>query len=341
MAASKESLAAELDKLKKTEIIDLIIYQKLPPKLSSSEVLCELKNKLKLVSKSEGDSSENDTFFDSHDYTNDANLCTKQICIQIKIREEVHKIKVQSLSDVVKHLEKRIGDLEEIIGLLKNNNKHIQGNSQKIYQNQQAGPSTHQTVNNNSFIKNKSTIAAPPTREKQEININTNSTTDGEKRNFTLNKNNTDKNIISKEQVSNAIKEAQEKVTGNKNNVYSQKSIRYNQRRPIIGTSKKIDCVKSVPKRGYLHLYRLDASTSSESIIKGLSITAPHIPFLCEPLNRTDTTCSMIVSFPIHYVKEVYDPDIWPDGSIVNRFKFRPGGPGGNFNNPASGKQPL
>lgn len=53
-----------------------------------------------------------------------------------------------------------------------------------------------------------------------------------------------------------------------------------------------------------------------------LNKTAPSIKFECEEWNRTDNSCSFKVAFPIENVDKVYDPNIWPCGAAVRRFKF-------------------
>ena len=73
---------------------------------------------------------------------------------------------------------------------------------------------------------------------------------------------------------------------------------------------------------GYLHVYRLNPSTTTENLKECLRETAPHIKFECKELHKNEFTCSYMVSFPITHVNDVYDPEIWPEGAVVNRFNF-------------------
>lgn len=102
------------------------------------------------------------------------------------------------------------------------------------------------------------------------------------------------------------------------------RGIVHKRRRPIIGVGANTDSfnVKTVPKLGYLHVYRIDPSTTTQNLCDYLKQSAPSINFTCEYLNNNSTSNSFLVSFPIHHVKEVYNPEIWPNGACVNRFLF-------------------
>lgn len=100
-------------------------------------------------------------------------------------------------------------------------------------------------------------------------------------------------------------------IDQNKTNSNSS-SLRRTYRKAFVGANKNVTAVKSVPKLGYLHVYRLSAETNPTDLIQALQITASHIPFKSEPLYKNDKTCSMIVTFPITHVHEVYVPEICP-----------------------------
>lgn len=117
--------------------------------------------------------------------------------------------------------------------------------------------------------------------------------------------------IFTTNEVSNAIKQTHEKNYRNNN---ADKF-----RKPIVGTNKSISTVKSVLKLGYLHVYRLQPSTTPENLRDILSTTASTIDFYCEQLFKNDKTCV----YEIEHVKDVYNPNIWPEGALVNRFRFR------------------
>ncbi|KAJ8961340.1 hypothetical protein NQ317_005944 [Molorchus minor] len=91
----------------------------------------------------------------------------------------------------------------------------------------------------------------------------------------------------------------------------------------VIGKKKSND-IKTIPRIGYLHVFRLAPEETIESLSTFLENSAPLIKFdVCEKLTRKDNlSASFKVSFPLSSVKEVYNPDIWPDESAVQRFKF-------------------
>lgn len=95
------------------------------------------------------------------------------------------------------------------------------------------------------------------------------------------------------------------------------------RRAPIIGSNKAVKSVSAIPKKGYLHVYRLDAGTTVSSLEGYLRQTAPDIDFRCEILKQTEAAVSFKVMFSIDHVNDVYNPGIWPSGAAVRRFFFK------------------
>ena len=126
---------------------------------------------------------------------------------------------------------------------------------------------------------------------------------------------------ITAAQVSDGIKKAEQNILINDRHKTGYKQRNYNK--PVIGSNNSINInVRTVPKKGYLHVYRCDASTTPSEILGCLKETAPHITFGCEILKKSETTTSFKVDFPIQHHREVYAPNIWPEGAAVRRFTF-------------------
>ncbi|VEN57559.1 unnamed protein product [Callosobruchus maculatus] len=121
MALAKDVLASELDKLKKSEIIELLVYGKLPSNKSESEKLNGLRRLLDILWKNEVDIREDGVFYDTSKNTVDQGGCSKQTCIEYRVQAEVSVHKEQAHRGLISQFEKRVENLEEIIGLLKLN----------------------------------------------------------------------------------------------------------------------------------------------------------------------------------------------------------------------------
>ncbi|KAG5858250.1 hypothetical protein JTB14_006419 [Gonioctena quinquepunctata] len=81
--------------------------------------------------------------------------------------------------------------------------------------------------------------------------------------------------------------------------------------------------IKTIPKLGYLHVFRLSSEGTEASLTSFLKQSAPEIHFRCEKLKRKDDMpASFKVAFPLSKVNEVYNPDIWPRKCTVQRFTF-------------------
>lgn len=109
----------------------------------------------------------------------------------------------------------------------------------------------------------------------------------------------------------------------------------FTRRKPVIGSNTD-SSIKTVPKLGYLHVYRLDPDTNATDLLRCLKKSAPDINFSCSELKSTEQTRPFKVSFPIEYVSNVYDPKIWPKGSVVNRYLFSRDPKNENFQEKAS-----
>lgn len=337
MASSIDTalLSSELKKLKKDELVDIIVFKKLPNSVTS-EVL---KNFVNIKSTCE-ELTINEMFHDSQEYP--ATICVNQSCADIKMNYQ----KLSNETDIVRklsfHLEKRTEEQSELINFLKLEINALNINNHNTIQ---STPSTSKPQNIdlkksdvNKLAQTKTVhVTKNPNLKNSNIEISKTST------NYQGNSTrmNLDPKTQTAVQVNNSIANSQhmdkpQETIKNNNNKYDRNQ-RYNKRKPIIGSNNQFnDTLKTVPKLGFLHVYRIDPTMTADDLTKCLKETASHIPFKCDLLNKTERQCSFIVSFPLNHVREVYDSGIWPLGAAVNRFVFRPDGPGSNFRNPAS-----
>lgn len=322
MAADSSALANELNKLKKSELIDLITLQKIPSNFMTSAVLLSFKTKLQVA-------VQNVVEIDNNVNLDVTDFCCKQSCIQLKISNETQKVKLEALNKLVSHLEGRLLDQQNIIALLKecklvrDQLKDESSNTNKVLTTTPSSKGNNIVLNEKqkTYTVNKTTGNTFANTLKASSSIQT------EKEEQKISEK------ITAEQVSSAIEHAQKTITNNSRST----THRYhnNKNKPVIGKSN-INIVKSVPKQGYLHVYRLHPDTTSDLLISFLKKSASSINFVCEKLDKRDnSTSSFKVCFPIADCDKVYDPSIWPDGAAVRRFKF-PQNADRNFHSTAS-----
>lgn len=315
------SIQRELDKLKKAELIDIIINNKLPEGINN-DLLNKYFNKHRVVN-----NSENNNIKES-DLNGDK--CDKLECVKTQYSERNLTNEKVLMENNIQLLKQRVCDLEYIITLLKSNDKKMCNNepNQKISEtpSNNASGSNLQQKSLETIKTNQSNITPSNIKTNQNNQTHTWQTvTYRNNRQTTRNKNQevqkvADKNqhIFTAEEVTNAIRSTESHPGNRHTNRYTA-----SHRKPIIGSNKNCSTVKAVPKLGYLHVYRLDPTTTPTELCNALSKTAPQIPFKCDILHNTEKTCSMMVTFPINHVHEVYDPEIWPNGALVKRFYFK------------------
>lgn len=117
---------------------------------------------------------------------------------------------------------------------------------------------------------------------------------------------------------SKELKVSDNKQTTEQKNYYTKRKY---ISKPVIGKNKST--IKTLEKKGHLHIYRLDSQTTTDELLQYLNKAAPDIPFQCELLKKTDDRASFRVSFPFEFLDRAYEPDLWPAGAAIRRFVFR------------------
>lgn len=282
-------LTKELNKLKKDELIDILVKQKLPTS-ANSEVLVNFVTNLCLNKVDVSKKLNNDALQDNHDDS----PCKNETCI--KIQGEIDLLKKLTF-----YLEKRTQEQEDLILLLKQQTNLCNINNDK----DNPMPSTSKVKE--QHIKVYTNPEINPKGEKRDTQQKLYSNV--------LKTNPTKTNTISGIPIQSIKGNAQQKTITNKTT--------RNRFKPIIGSGKNtLTAVKTVPKMGYLHVYRCGPEVTCDDLLKVLSETSPTICFQCEEWNKTEMSSSFKIAFPIEHYKEVYNPDLWPAGAAVRRFTF-------------------
>lgn len=289
-------VVSELNKLKKNELIDLITSFKLPNSATNSHLINYVKNLKKLDSGNE--------FFDGVDTltVSKSNQCNNNECLRIKTEVKYIRSELETVSKLTSHLEKRTQEQEDLIFLLKKSSSAF---------SVEDAPSVNTKIIHKELINaaNSNDINASRFCEQKTVDDT------GEEKRKLHSEDNAAK--------SSRFKEHNKNNRNSKTNGNSQSGKRVNKSpKPVIGMYDSNN-VKSVLKKGYLHVYRLQSSTTEVDLLNLLKTTAPHINFECELLNKNDKTCSFKLSFPLNLVKDVYKAEIWPKGAAVKRFFFK------------------
>lgn len=323
MAISEDVLVSELNKINKKDIIHTLVFRKMNDQIISNNVLSVFFGKLFSVKDySDFNNSElsDDEFADTMDSLPE---CSKSKCTFTKLQCVSLKRELKCHNVTIYHIEKRLQEQEMLISLLKNK-------SDNFVNNELIPPSTDSSAK----IDNSGKInRIKPSSHRKELPAGT--------ENAKQTKTATD-GAISLSQVKRGVdmalatvhqKSENERSSTNENRPFkfaqnrlgNHHSNRYRQRRvfrkPVVGSNENSD-VKTVQKLGYLHVYRLDPSMTAVDLNECLKKSAPDIRFDCKELNKTDKSLSCIVSFPLHFVGDVYNPAIWPSGACINRYKF-------------------
>lgn len=311
----------ELAKLKKSELVDMILENKSKNCINNSANSSDLTNRQSVVR----EKHDEEDFSDSEDTFLNNSRCDRAACVKVNFHQSFLLKENKTLKNLVTHLEKRLNDQEEIIRLLKLNN--VSSKVNKTY-------SKHVTPTpSTSGLKNieelNSNISSPHDKSLSD------KSKPGQKSYSSVVKTpQISTNMITADQVSAAVNNAQMVTKTRYSSMNHNKGIKTNKIKPVIGTNNNLNQITTIPKLGYLHVYRLGPQTTQDVLMDCLKLTAPNINFSCEKLEKKDnSTTSFKVTFPIKHWREVYAPEIWPDGAAVARFTFPRGR---NFHPPAS-----
>ncbi|KAG5867966.1 hypothetical protein JTB14_012358 [Gonioctena quinquepunctata] len=324
MAAGVDvSVSRELDKLRKAELIEIIINNKLSESVTS-DVLCGFfKNRSNTTAINNPITDKSEAKLPKHGC--DVLGCDKQICLRSYFQLDNMMMEKVHLQEKIGLLKNRTADLECIMSIL---NQDAQKTPTVASKPKEMLTSNQSKISTPSIPAKDSTIGTKYVQDEMlpaNKNHETSNTLDW---NLVTYKNSSRKkaddhaknnrHMFELGEVDQATKKAMKAVGNPQQTNYTRR----HHRKPIVGVSKTVSTVKTITKLGYLHVYRLSPDTTPEDQSKALAETAPEIPFTCEQHYKNEKTCSMLVKFPIDHVKDVYNPQIWPAGAMVNRYQF-------------------
>lgn len=251
-------------------------------------------------------------------------------------QEEVGKIKIMYLEQLLKQKDTLIATLEDKINILKD---HI--NLLKNVNNIAPSNQPPNQLNPSSFHKNKETYRNSYQKEFNTTNNKNEHGTAAQVEQTPLNHSNnsltkvsTSKNNITTQQVAYEVMKAEtmncldkyinitkdsHPAKNTDKELTKSKGIKQ-PRKLIIGKSTSNSTIKGVPKYAILHVYRLDRNTTTTIMGDALRQHFPEVEVEELTPKHPELYTSFKVKIYESHFKTAMNPDIWPLGACVSRF---------------------
>lgn len=318
-------LTAELSKLKKPELITLIIHKRLPPNFTS-ETLSDFMR----ISGPSADEAvvlrdESVAVGDIPEVVAVSHIeCANKQCLKNKWRVEAQQHEISCMKQIVKYANDRISDLEMIVGLLnkpvndleatkdrisrKSKNKSVTFNlppQKNAVDASKDGQHIHRAEicadNTDEVDRSRSTDSILPSVDGPDSRDSRDESDIGED----LKKCKQTFSSVKKRSFASAVKNRQNSIVFGSGNV------------------SEVSDIRAVPKLGYVHVYRLDPNTREETVSNYIKSIVPDSK--CEILTSKfpDVYASFKVTLPLNDVDKIMNPSVWPVGTRVSRFFHR------------------
>lgn len=307
-------LVAELNKLKKHDLINLIIYKKLPDNFSSDII-----DRFMGISADDDCSSgaSNVILCDAEEATNGPpdSECVGKVCLQNRLLVNFQRKELDYNQQIIQHVNKRIADLEKIIKLMENSKENefvglLPPSVETIPKKRDDGEKSNSTKTYSAIAQKRRTFKTA------DIDVNTDThskTADRVDRNVNTAR-------VSGASVGLGMASKSDKV-----HVRNRlKDIIYGAK----GASNPGD-LKGVPRLGFIHVSKLDPATTPDAVETYLKQIVPGCR--CEQLDskHPDVYSSFKITVPYDNITQVMNPSIWPTGARLDRFFHGRRGPRG------------
>lgn len=348
-AAMKQQIINELQKLVKQDLISYIIYKKLPESVVS-------KLSQEVVKFLEGNHQEEDVFHDS--ISTEREVCRNLSCLNKLADLRVTECEINMQNRLIQELEQSIKNLNTIISLVSTKN------GSEVIQNQNNNPSQYEAGETNApatsvpsletggqspAVSTKTDaplLALPPyavattasvgSKNSSTARQTTSSVVSLNQRGSTFKQpqcyRNNSRTIITPQQVSHAVHEAQSRkilndLTSSDQPTHDRgwKEVKYKRRRPMIGTHTEANgtSLSGVPKVAVLHVSRIAPETTCEKMKCYLQPRFPEVTVETMISRYPERYASFKISIYEKNFKTAMNPDLWPQDCCVQRFFFR------------------
>lgn len=317
--ANMESYVKELDRLKKSELIEIIIKRKVPTDTKVSDLV------RKYV-----DEWEPAEFFDSTSEVVEPENEKLGVSVCFKYELKCANTELLYLKKLNSELEKTILDKELIINLLSKDLNYVNSTTEKGNVANVTNSDVGQIDNKNSVDERKkipkvgskklsySAVASAvmQTKTQQLCNKYINLGKPEQQEKIALN---TRKDHSTSQRVSGTDNSD---LNSHKTNKTGKFITRKNNPNIIVGTGQDSvsQPIKGVPKCVELHVYRLEPHTKGEQLTEMLKPNFPEVT--CEQLTskHPEIYSSFKVSIHQNNFKDAMDPSIWPHNACIKRF---------------------
>lgn len=279
------SVNSELNKLTKQLLIDIII---------SGKVSCEVPKNInyKIIEDFLNEQRNNLCKLNNETHNLNYSSETDQQLKEISIHNEY-------LNKLNYHLEKRIGEQEQLMLLLKENIS-LAGNAKSKPPVTSTNTMSNSNSQENSYRQtntSRQSTAAPSASIPKHSSVNK------------------QKSDMSPKPKNNEFLRNKNKADDSTKTIHKQKVTGSN------GTCNKIK-IKTVSQQIYLSVSRLDPETKIDDLLEFLKSTAPHIPFKGSLVRSTIYQANFKLSVPTEYLEDVFNASLWPEGAMVQKFDF-------------------
>lgn len=310
MAGVEEAvLFSELNKLKKPELISLIIHRKLPGNFVS-DVLSKFLEDSDVEGGIGPNCSSPKTLPGASAESVSHGDCAVPECIRAKCKAEYSAKELVSKEEVLCLLKKRVSDLESIIDLLKTKNPRKPSNNPPSLDNSKNQDNKSNTCSA-LFIDYSKKSSAEVVRQSSVNNKQ------GD---------NTDSVLPVIGEMSGSVnKPRASNKNGGQVNMRDNSGNKHKKRiqEVVYGSKCDLGDIKGVPRMGYVHVSKLDPKTTADSVSRYLDQIVPSCK--CEMLDSRfpEIYSSFKVSVPLDNVDKIMNPSVWPTGVRLNRFFHR------------------
>lgn len=322
MASAEVTLASELNKFNKNQLIDMLIYQKLPTNTNYSD---RVKDLIKKISDNSAKSA-NDSFDDALDSVTDINggdECNKIQCIRCKYKCEYSEMKVETLTKMVSQLEDKILIQKDLIVEIKRNINglvvHTSASTTPLnYANKQSSADNVKNAGQKTFcITNNTSRNIIENCEVSDTQTNRTTFANKIKSKKVAQSSSTPAGTSGKTKAT-ANTDKKNDFTGIKQNVLKK----FNSSKSMIkGSSKSVSKLNVVEKTSWIFISGLSPETTCANITGHLDDLI-KADYKCEKLEtkNMEHVASFKVRIPAKYKMDIMKEDQWPEGIILNNF---------------------
>nr|CAI5861723.1 unnamed protein product [Callosobruchus analis] len=319
MAIETSALVNRLNKINKNDLIDILVYRKLPENLNDCVNLQYVKSNYCKKCQNINENVE-ERFLDASEVMSPCSSmeCKLQNCEFSFIKKEL-----LSKDRLIANLEARISDQCELINLYKatkgtNIENHCDRSSD--------APSKNSTQNHIASSSNANKNSVVPCTNPQTVRTTV-------KHNTRVISNVPQPSVrthnpIKAKDVAESIAEIQPKAnhqsTGGNNSKEEFTEVVHKKRRPVIVGKNTLNCsLKTSDTLAFLHVYKLHPETTADDVKNYLCQMFPKVK--CEQLNSQypNYYSSFKVTIYKDHLEQATEPSIWPNGACVNRFFHR------------------